>query len=501
MGKRTDASLATAAIVLAGAAITSCSARSEGTTVAGTAAAKAVKAACNPLPFAKPSVSKLRASGKKAFAYYFPPFPISVDNKDPAKDQYTSWLNPAGSNGMYAGQGGYLRDRPLYTRAARSASNWRQLDFQVEIKQAIQMGLDGFIFEYHTGGDTRFAQLPAMLAAARAVDPGFRIMLSPDFPTAADASPDKVVSDVLKVKDDPSVYRLADGRIVLAPFYPERHPTSWWDSVHDKLAAKGVKTAFVPVFLSWNGSDKADWNSHLYGYASWGARWAGMTDSYRKAGVAAHARKRIWMSPVAFEDVRPKDKRFWEPSNSALLRTSFEKAMAGNADWVSLMTWNDYTESWVAPSKERGWAVADVSTYYTTWFKTGKAPAITQDALYYFHRSQRTDAPYDKTKQTIGPITVKNGDPATNDVELLAFLKSPGKLVIKQGSNVKTMTVTKAGMVSFKVPIVPGTTPVFQLQRSGKTVRTVTSKTPIRAKVTYQDLINHAGGGTTCAHS
>ena len=174
-----------------------------------------------------------------------------------------------------------------------------------------------------------------------------------------------------------------------------------------------------------------------------------------------------------------------------------EKAIAGDADWIALITWNDYTESWMAPSKGRGYAVADVTAYYTSWFKTGKRPGLVRDALYYFHRSHRTDAPYDTGKQQIA-MHIPYGDAASNKVELLAFLSAPGRLVIKQGSTVSTKDVAAAGMVSFTVTMVPGTTPAFELQRGGKIGQALQSKTPIRAKVTYQDMMYRAGGGTAC---
>lgn len=453
---------------------------------------------CGPLPFDKPSAAALRASAKKAFAFYFPPFPVSIDNKDPAQDQYASWLNPLGSNGAYQAQGGYLRDRPQ-ARAVRSGTDWRKADFETEVRQAIAQGLDGFIYEHHTSSDQRWNHMVELLDAAKSVDPGFKIMLSPDFPLTEGAAHDKVLSDILQAKDHPSLFKLADGRVPLAPFYPERQPLSWWKTLQDKLEAKGMKTALVPIFLYWNGTGRSDWNADIYGYASWGARFASMTDTYRKAGLEAKARGRIWMSPVAFEDVRPKEHHLWESSASLALRSSWEKAMEGDATWVSLMTWNDYSESWMNPSQYRGKVIGDVSAYYATWFKTGKKPAIVRDALYYFHRSHRSDAPYDTSKQTGGPIKVKSGDPFVDEVELLAFASAPGTLVIKQGTDVKTKEVTSAGMVSFKVPLVPGTTPVFQLKRGDQVVQTVTSKTPILKSVVYQDMIYHAGGGTACS--
>jgi hypothetical protein len=208
------------------------------------------------------------------------------------------------------------------------------------------------------------------------------------------------------------------------------------------------------------------------------------------------------MQPVAFEDTRAYDGRYWEAANSALLRKSLETAISSDADIIAFMTWNDYTESWVSPSQERGYAVMDVASHYIDWFKTGAAPAVTKDALYWFHRSQRTDAPFTRTvtgrKGQQITMAIPGGGKPSNDVELVAFLASPGKLTITQGSIVQAMDAG-SGITSFKAPIVPGTTPVFTLERSGTAVQTVKSDTPIRASVTFQDMMYHAGGGTDCS--
>jgi hypothetical protein len=109
----------------------------------------------------------------------------------------------------------------------------------------------------------------------------------------------------------------------------------------------------------------------------------------------------------------------------------------------------------------------------------------------------KSDAPYDTTKQTAGAIQAQR--PTTDQVELLAFLKAPGTLVITQGTDVQTKDVSAAGVVSFSVPIVPGTTPAFELQRDGHRVQRIQSATPIQERMVYQDMMYHAGGGLSCA--
>ncbi len=459
----------------------------------------ATTAACNPLPFNLPAPANRHTSAKKAWAFYFPPFPLAVDSPDATRDVYPRWMDTHNSiNGAYD-----LRDRPQAPQRTGQTA-WRQADFEKEVRQAVGAGLDGFIWEYNSSSDQRWNQLPAMLAAAKAVDPGFKIMLSPDFNTAAGSTSDSVYNNVMKVKDDPSIYRNSAG-IVLAPFFPERKTPSWWDGLRNRLASAGVKTNLVPIFISWGGgTQKTDWNNSVSGYSQWGTRIASGVPTLAKESAEAHRRGKTYMQPVAFEDSRSYDGRYWESSNSSTLRDSLATAISGNADSIALMTWNDYTESWVAPSKQRGHAVLDMAAYYISWFKSGVKPTITQDALYWSHRSHPTNAPYSKTpigrngKPT--PMSIPNGDAAKNEVELVAVLKSPGRLTITQGGNVKTMDAP-AGLTSFKVPLVAGTTPSFKLARSGATVQTVTSNTPVRSSVVYQDMIYRAGGGVaaTCA--
>ncbi|WP_163998966.1 endo-1,3-alpha-glucanase family glycosylhydrolase [Pyxidicoccus caerfyrddinensis] len=457
-------------------------------------------------PFDLPATSVLRASPKKVFGFYYPIFPISIENADPASDHWLSWLTPEARNGEYASIGGLMRDRPL-PRAPWADSAWRQRDFEVEVRRAIAAGLDGFIYEhpYRVSSDTRNNQLPTMLAAAAAVDPDFRIVLSPDFPTEASGTTDGLVTTIAGVANHPSVYRL-DGSIVLASFSPERKPLSFWATLRDRLAAQGISITYWPLLPYTGDTTKyADWNDLVAGYSTWGERTAASAENMRRWSVEAHRRGKYWMSPVAFEDVRHKltdsvdsSRVYWEAQNSLAFRSQFEKAIEGDADWVTLLTLTDYTESWMTASRERGYVIMDWIAYYTTWFKLGRRPTILRDALYYTHREHRTDAPYDTSRQTARAMRLRGGTPASNQVELLAFLKEPGQLVITQGSDVRTLDVTSAGVTAFPVPMVPGTTPVFDLRRNGQSVQRIQSATPILGQVVYQDMMYHAGGGRSC---
>jgi len=51
------------------------------------------------------------------------------------------------------------------------------------------------------------------------------------------------------------------------------------------------------------------------------------------------------MMPVDPQQYRPKGSTYWEASNSTTFRNAWMSAINGNADWVQLVTWSDFSES------------------------------------------------------------------------------------------------------------------------------------------------------------
>jgi hypothetical protein len=177
------------------------------------------------------------------------------------------------------------------------------------------------------------------------------------------------------------------------------------------------------------------------------------------------------MMPVDPQQYRPKDFLFWEAGNSATYREAWTGSIKGDADWVQLVTWNDFSESSaISPSTDAtlqrsiGTGYYNLTGYYAAWFLTGQQPQITHDVLYYFYRREATTAAAPAQTQR---DTIATGA-AQNEIELLAFLTSPGVLKITIGGKTYTQNAA-AGMASFSVPSQAGT-PVFALSRSGADV-------------------------------
>ncbi|MFY0532271.1 endo-1,3-alpha-glucanase family glycosylhydrolase [Nannocystis pusilla] len=234
----------------------------------------------------------------------------------------------------------------------------------------------------------------------------------------------------------------------------------------------------------------------LLGTSSWGpATVPGATD-YADNAAQAHALGVQWMSPVRPQDSRPKDLIYSEAGNTQLLRLLWDAAVAGDAEWVQLVTWNDYSEaSEVSPSSGTQWALFDLTAYYVAWFKTGQQPPIVRDAIYYSHRLHATTAEPDLMLQEsiYEPV---NGSTPADEIELLAFLTAPATLEIEVDGLTES-TDALAGIQSLRVPLLEGT-PKFRIVRDGGTVAEVDSAFPISNTIVYQDMLYRSGGSLPC---
>ena len=458
------------------------------------------------LPYDRPPIATLRASPKKVFAHYFAPFPISIDNKPAASDYYAvNYLQPSGENGKFAGQGGFLRDRPLPQDPWPANVDFQEANLELEVKRAISAGLDGFTFDVLSTDpkDVNYLRLTKLLTAIPKVDPEFRVQLVLDM-TAGALSKDDVTAEAAilsllsAVGDDPSLQRLSDKRLVVSAFAAEAKPPAFWIGALAKAKAAGHELAFIPMPVgAFNASTFA--NVPLYGASSWGTRTVNGAASLTGVPATVHVKQLIWMGPVAPQDSRPKDLIYTEASNSLAFRAQWKAAIDGGADWVQLITWNDYSEdSEVAPSAETHTAFSDLAGYFTTWFKLGAPPPIVRDALYLFHRAHSMDpkvAPPNLAKQT-KPFGVVGGAPSEDQIEALALLTAPGTLRITVGATVVSQAVG-AGIQSVRIPLTEGT-PKLELVRNDVVVATLTSAKPISNAITYQDPLYHAGTSLSC---
>jgi len=421
------------------------------------------------LAFALPGADSLFSSSKKVFAHYFYPFPLSIGNKSASDDYYNvNYLNRNGESGKWTAFGGYLRQRPLPV-GVNSDRNYQLNNVQREVRMAIARGITGFTFDVLSAKETTGSNthLQMLLSAAQAVDPRFKILIMPDI-AALKTDSAAVVNIIAAAASSPAAYRLEDGRLVVSAFNAGANSAAWWSSVFAELKTRGISIAFVPTFMGWKGQADA-FAPISHGFADWGSATANVSDGMKSDPQLAHSKYgKIYMMPVDPQQYRPKDSIYWEAGNSATFRNAWMSAIVGNADWVQLVTWSDFSESsQIEPYTDStlrtdiGTGFYDLNAFYAAWFLTGKQPAITHDVLYYFYRREPTGA---AGPAQSAPNKIRNSSPEDN-IELLAFLTAPGELKITIGGHTSTKNAP-AGITSFKVPTAPGT-PVFSLSRGG----------------------------------
>jgi hypothetical protein len=421
-----------------------------------------------------PSADTVFASTKKVFAHYFLPFPLSLDNATAAEDYYnTQYLNVHGESNKWLAQGGYLRQRPVGITPSSSA-NWKLLNMEAEVRSAIARGISGFTFDIMSTTEAVGAGSPLslMLSAAQAVDSRFKIVVMPDI-TALGSNSAAVIQVITAAAASPAAYRLSDGRLVVSAFDAGLNSAAWWQSVLSQLSAKGINVAFVPTFLGWTTSAAA-FAPISYGFADWGTATAIASSEMQGAPGTAHSSYgKIFMMPVDPQQFRPKDFMYWEAGNSAAFRAAWASSIQGDADWVQVVTWNDYSESGqISPYTDAslrtdiGTGYYDLNGYYAAWFLTGQQPQITHDVLYYFYRREPASAP-GSLQSKLEAVASGTGTPQ-NDIELVGFLTAPGVLKITIGAKTYTQNAS-AGVVSFKIPSQAGT-PLFTLSRNGSDV-------------------------------
>ncbi|MCE1174096.1 MAG: hypothetical protein LWW77_05745 [Propionibacteriales bacterium] len=446
----------------------------------------AASAATEPQAKPAPVVTSSTLSGHPVFAHYFPPYPISLDNVNGTSDYYaTQYLLPSGESSKFASVGGLLRDRPL-PRSPLSG-DYQLADMKTEVSQAKQAGINGFavdILSFNTAD--RNWQLTVKLLNAAAADGQFKVMLQPDMTSLGSVSTSTFAQAIASLAGYSSVYRDSNGAVVISPFYTEGKTPSWYSDMLKTLKSNyGVNAVLLPLFL--DASNMSSYASLSIGFGNWGIRDPQSAATWTNWSAKAHSLGKLWMEPVAVQDVRPNQKVYTEAVNTNTLAATWNRAIGQNADLALMTTWNDYSESTsFAPSADHGWAFLDLNKYFVTKFQSGSA-SVSTEKLMIVHRIQRTDTAvtYSGTMSRVGATS------PSNNVQIVTLLKQSADVTVTIGGNTYTYTAS-AGLYTKSYDLQPGYF-TATASRSGATVLTVTTKDAVSFDTTsQQDLSYHA---------
>lgn len=438
------------------------------------------------------STAAINSSTKKVFAHYFPPYPISIDNKPPSTDYYAlNYLSPDGENGKFRSVGGLLRDRPEVRNPI--SGDAKLTDAVTEVKQAAAAGIDGFNVDILAwSGDMWDASLRIAKAAELS---GTGFVAVPNIDMASDARNATVATMAKQLATyyaQPGAYRLPDGRFMLSIFLAEARPASYYGNIIAELRDKyGIDVAWSGIFNSLSDAQIEEYAPISYSLGTWGARSAQLIRSFPNRAAAVQRYGVKWVAPIAVQDVRHRTLSYAESENTELMRASWARAISDGADFAQLVTWNDYSESTgFAPSVAHRSAFLDLNGYYLTEFKTGSATKLTGDELIVTHRIQKaTTQP--RLQSARMDFTLSGSTTTPRDtVEVLCLCQSEAEVTLTVG-NTQISYDAPAGVSLRTVPLATGTISAKAV-RDDVTVATATSPFPVVSSIDYWDLQYYA---------
>lgn len=367
-----------------------------------------------------------------------------------------------------------------------------------EIRQAQSVGLDGFALNcgswvaepYYRAIATRMFQ-----AAASLTHP-FKLFFSADGLT-----PEETASMVSEFYEHPNMLR-HQGRPLLSSFGGD---DAWGKAVTAALASAGRPVVFVPFFFP-NGLDKRfteaniarqiDENGYADGFFYFGAAGTGndLADKNAKIGEAWRRAGKLYMASVTpfYRGLGPTNYRVFETRGFEGMAREWEAAIAADAQWVQIVTWNDWGEStYVAslgpPTATELWdghwgrllsheAYLAASAYYIRWFKTG-VKHIERDDLFWFYRLSAKRIP-GRDQPDHPPESYPRGFQQLEDrIFLTSFLVAPATVKMASGGRLHQFAAP-AGMAHFSAKFGQGPQR-FSVERNGVTILAGTGAFPV----------------------
>lgn len=433
-------------------------------------------------------VAGSNTTSKKVFAHYFPPYPISLDNKTPASDYYANnYMSRTGEGGKFAQSGGLLRDRPEGREPL--SGNWRVTDMTSDVVNASEAGIDGFTVNIMSVSGLNWERTVNLYRGAEQARRNFSVIPNLDLTAGvADVPIETIAAKMAELYRSPSAHRLSTGQYVLSSFAAERRSVQWWKDLKSTLQARhGITVALIPVFVSATDANLAAYAPISYALGNWGVRTPPSVSNAPDYTAKAHALGVKWMAPVAIQDVRPRSFLYDEAGNTETLRAMWDRAISDGSDLVQLVTWNDYSESTsFAPSLAHGNSFLDINAYYQSLFKTGESPAIVGDAAYLTHRVQATTSRPSITHRLMLPTLSGTAMKPRDTVEVLTFLTSAATVSVTVGGRTETFEAP-AGVSAGLVPLRVGEVSVT-VTRDGVPVAAVTSPYVVSPTPAVQDM-------------
>jgi formylglycine-generating enzyme required for sulfatase activity len=375
--------------------------------------------------------------------------------------------------------------------------------YKQEIELAQRHGIDGFLLDvgaWKTGSPadlkpTNYVDsADRIYEAAKQLNTGFKLAMCPEYSVQPFA--ENVRDMVLRFKDHPNQLR-DDGKVVLSGY----GGATLFQPAVDSLKAAGVPVCLVPsVFYPrfvYNPSyevfeDLFTAAPALDGLMMFNAEQLSNILSDNATGRRVTQRLgKIFAAGVipAYNSANLQDYH----GLSGYL-SMWRGAIDDGADWISIVTWNDYNEDsalmpmrWPAGSEryqyDRDESFLDVTAYASAWFKSGRQPPVTQDTLFvtYRDRSKWLRKGWDGKKWVDISLGGGRFDQIHDDVQdrvyIDTLLTAPASLTVRLGLRTQRFDL-QAGIGHAEIPLTPGV-PRLTLERGKQILADVVGRRQI----------------------
>lgn len=401
--------------------------------------------------------------------------------------------------------------------------------YEREIQLARRYGIDGFALNCGewkkpmpdgTIQETVYVRSADRLyQAAKDTSPDFKLFFSPDFAGKAISEHTNLnLGDmVTRYYDHPNQFR-HDGKLFLSGYSGR---LSQYAGAVDKLRAAGRELVLVPA-ASLGAPYQMTWSYEsalkllpeggpldgLFRFTCDGSV-ADLVDVNALGRRVTLYRDKLYMAGVCPAYNSPNLRDFAGMRGYIAM---WEGLIRDAADFVEIVTWNDYNEDSILtpyrwrpggtpqPTDKRYFnrdeSYLDVTAYYSAWFKTGVRPGITQDKLYFAYRNRSRDLTkiWDEKEQKWDDIRFTRypydqmHDDVRDLVYVTAFLTEPAVLEITQGDRVEKFPLA-AGVAYAETPLRPGFTPQVRLLRKRDVVIDVSGRKEIVAEPTQENSV------------
>ncbi|KAJ7926937.1 glycoside hydrolase family 71 protein [Mycena leptocephala] len=370
---------------------------------------------------------------------------------------------------------------------AQNAFSYSQSDWTNDINTAKATGIDGFALNIALADYEVDRVATAFVAAENA---NFKLFFSFDMSRSWQQS--DIVSLVAAHASSPAMLTY-NGGVLVSTFEGEGNGNDFWAAIKTSLANEGIKITFAPAFISFRDPSQTGTLLSSFpsidGFFNWWS-WPNDVDTtlttdtdiaYRNAAHTRGGPYIMSVSPWQFKDIDSNNA--WVELGDTLWNYRWLQAIQDvKPDIIEIVTWNDYAESHyigdinpnvdlgdAAPNYVNGFPHAAwriIAQYYISWYKTGKAPTVTNDVVVFWYRA------HPKAVSCSGGWAPRMASFPADAVFAMSLLSTPATISLDIGStHAQFNGGVGATLGSVNFPVEDSQIPFIQIIRNGQTVK------------------------------